>query len=111
MTVVATPAQLAFSRAARQAYRDGLAEPTSGVAAGLTQANLIAVPADWAFETLLYAQRNPKPCPVLGVIEQGQGDSAPAPGSDIHTGIGGSRSWGDGELVAEVAGATEAWAQ
>ncbi|HTN55434.1 MAG TPA: putative hydro-lyase [Microbacterium sp.] len=111
MTVLATPGQLAASRAARQAYRDGLAEPTSGVAAGLTQANLIAVPADWAFETLLYAQRNPKACPVLEVIEQGHVESALAPGSDIRTDIGRYRIWRDGELVEEVADATDAWAE
>src|SRR5690606_8220859 len=111
MTVLATPGQLAASRAARQAYRDGLAEPTSGGAAGLTQANLIAVPADWAFETLLYAQRNPKACPVLEVIEQGHVESALAPGSDIRTDIGRYRIWRDGELVEEVADATDAWAE
>ena len=71
MAVLPTPAQLADARAARAAHRAGHSVPTSGVAPGLTQANLIAVPADWAFETLLYAQRNPKPCPVLEVIEQG----------------------------------------
>lgn len=71
MAVLASADQLAAARAARAAYRSGVSEPTSGVAPGLTQANLIAVPADWAFETLLYAQRNPKPCPVLEVIEPG----------------------------------------
>lgn len=109
MSVLATPDQLANARAARLAYREGLAEPTSGVATGLTQANLIAVPADWAFETLLYAQRNPKPCPVLEVIEQGRVESALAPGSDIRTDIGQYRIWRDGELAEEVTDATDAW--
>ncbi len=111
MTVVATLDQLAAARAARRAYREGLAEPTSGVAAGLTQANLIAVPADWAFETLLYAQRNPKPCPVLEVIEQGRTESALAPGSDIRTDIGRYRIWRHGELAEEVSDASAAWAE
>ncbi|WP_417554891.1 putative hydro-lyase [Microbacterium sp.] len=109
MSVLATADQLAAARAARRAYREGLAEPTSGVAAGLTQANLIAVPADWAFETLLFAQRNPKPCPVLEVIEQGQVESALAPGSDIRTDIGQYRIWRDGILTEEVTDATAAW--
>lgn len=109
MSVLATPDQLADARAARLAYREGLAEPTSGVATGLTQANLIAVPADWAFETLLYAQRNPKPCPVLEVIEQGRVESALAPGSDIRTDIGQYRIWRDGKLAEEVTDATDAW--
>lgn len=105
----ATPAQLEAARAARAAYREGHAVPTSGVARGLTQANLIAVPADWAFETLLYAQRNPKPCPVLEVIEAGAVESSLAPGSDIRTDIGRYRIWRDGHLVEETADARAAW--
>ena len=61
-----TPAQ-----SARLAYRQGLVAPTAGVAPGLTQANLIALPRDWAWDFLLFAQRNPKPCPVLDVTEPG----------------------------------------
>lgn len=111
MTVLATTDQLAAARAARTAHRAGHAEPTSGIAAGLTQANLIAVPADWAFETLLFAQRNTKPCPVLEVIESGQVESRLAPGSDIRTDIGRYRIWRDGELTDEVADASAAWAE
>ena len=108
MSVVAA-AQLAEARAARARYRAGESVPTSGVAPGLTQANLISVPADWAFETLLYTQRNPKPCPVLDVIEAGAVESALAPGSDIRTDIGRYRVWRDGELAEEVTDATAAW--
>lgn len=85
MAIRATADQLAAARTARAAYRAGQASPTSGVATGLTQANLIAVPADWAFETLLFTQRNQKACPVIDVIEQGNVESALAPGSDIRT--------------------------
>ena len=37
----------------------------------MTQANLIALPRDWAYDFLLYAQRNPKACPVLDVSDAG----------------------------------------
>lgn len=67
----ATRAQLDAARAARAAYRAGDAAPTSGVAHGLVQANLIALPADWAYDMLLYAQRNPRACPVLEVLDAG----------------------------------------
>ncbi|OSP43070.1 hypothetical protein B7767_12115, partial [Streptomyces sp. 13-12-16] len=40
-------------RTARARFREGLAGPTAGVAAGHTQANLISVPADWAYDMLL----------------------------------------------------------
>jgi len=111
MPVLATADQFAAARAARAAYRGGQAMPTSGVAAGFTQANLIAVPADWAFETLLFTQRNPKSCPVLEVIERGQVESTLAPGSDIRTDIGKYRIWRDGELAEEVGDANAAWAE
>ena len=57
--------------AARARFREGLVVPTSGFSAGFAQANLLAVPEEYAFEFLLFAQRNPKPCPVLGVLEAG----------------------------------------
>ena len=44
---------------------------TSGVAPGYVQANLAILPQDLAFEFLLFCQRNPKPCPLLEVIEAG----------------------------------------
>lgn len=109
MSVEATPQQLAEARAARASYRQGRTGPTSGVAHGLTQANLISVPADWAFETLLYAQRNPQPCPVLEVIEAGRFESTLAPGSDIRTDIPQYRVWRDGELVDEPTDVSAAW--
>jgi uncharacterized protein YcsI (UPF0317 family) len=47
-------------------------EPTSGVLLpAFTQANMIVLPRDWAFDFLLYAQRNPKACPVLDVSDPG----------------------------------------
>lgn len=109
MSVRATEAQLAEARAARAAYRGGAVAPTSGVAHGLVQANLIAVPADWAFETLLFAQRNPKPCPVLEVLESGRTESILAPGSDLRTDLPAYRVWRDGELVEETTDASAAW--
>lgn len=111
MTVDASAAQLAQARAARARYRSGIAEPTSGVAHGVVQANLIAVPADWAFETLLFAQRNPKSCPVVEVLEAGRVESRLAPGSDIRTDIPGYRIWRDGELAEETTDASAAWAE
>ncbi|MFA4842116.1 MAG: putative hydro-lyase [Agrococcus sp.] len=109
MSPLASEAQLTQARAARAAYRAGTVVPTSGVAHGLVQANLIAVPADWAFETLLFAQRNPKPMPVLEVLEAGRVESRLAPGSDVRTDIPAYRIWRDGELVEEPVDASAAW--
>lgn len=109
MTAAASATQLDQARAARASYRAGAAGPTSGVAHGLVQANLIAVPAEWAFEMLLFAQRNPKACPVLEVLEAGRTESRLAPGSDIRTDLPAYRVWRDGELAEETTDATTAW--
>jgi uncharacterized protein YcsI (UPF0317 family) len=83
--------------------------PTAGLAPGFTQANLIAVPRDWAYDMLLFAQRNPKPCPVLDVTDPGSPRTVLAPGADLRTDVARYRVWRDGELVGEPADATGHW--
>lgn len=46
--------------------------PTAGVAMGYAQANLVILPEKYAFDFLLFCQRNPKPCPLLEVLEPGK---------------------------------------
>ena len=76
---------------------------TSGVAPGHVQANLAILPKDLAFDFLLFCQRNPKPCPLLEVIEPGSVEpSLTAPGADIRTDAAGYRVYRNGELSAEV---------
>jgi uncharacterized protein YcsI (UPF0317 family) len=83
--------------------------PTTGLAPGYTQANLIAVPADWAYDMLLFAQRNPKPCPVLDVTDPGDPHTVLAPGADLRTAIPRYRIWHDGKLTDEPTDATPHW--
>jgi uncharacterized protein YcsI (UPF0317 family) len=47
-------------------------KPTAGLAMGYAQANLVIVPEKYAFDFLLFCQRNPKPCPLLEVLEPGR---------------------------------------
>jgi uncharacterized protein YcsI (UPF0317 family) len=47
-------------------------KPTAGVAMGYAQANLVILPQKDAFDFLLFCQRNPKPCPLLEVLEPGE---------------------------------------
>jgi uncharacterized protein YcsI (UPF0317 family) len=86
---------------ARAAFRSGTREQTSGWCAGYAQANLIAVPADWAYDVLLFCQRNPKPCPILDVTDPGATGTILARDADLRTDLPGYRVWRDGELVAE----------
>jgi len=95
--------------AARRLFRAGLQVPTPGWAPGYAQANLIAVPRALAYDLLLFAQRNPKPCPVLDVTEPGQASTVLAPGADLRTDVPAYRIWRDGECVAEVGDATPYW--
>lgn len=87
---------------ARAAFRDGLVRPTCGIAQGYAQANLMILPKEQAFDFLLFAQRNPKPCPLLEVMEPGVTALVTAPGADIRTDVPLYRVWKRGELVAEV---------
>jgi uncharacterized protein YcsI (UPF0317 family) len=95
--------------AARQLFRAGLRVPTAGWAPGFAQANLIAVPRDVAYDLLIFAQRNPKPCPVLDVTEPGTPATVLAPGADLRTDLPAYRVWRDGECVAETTDVTEHW--
>ncbi|MCU0894005.1 MAG: putative hydro-lyase [Rhodospirillales bacterium] len=97
--------------ALRAACRAGWVAPTSGHAAGFTQANLIALPKDWAWDFLLFAQRNPKPCPVLDVTEPGSAVTALALEADLRRDCPLYRIWRDGTLAEEVADASAAWAE
>ncbi|MBX6768689.1 MAG: DUF1445 domain-containing protein, partial [Actinomadura rubrobrunea] len=93
---------------ARALFRDGLRTPTAGWCAGWTQANLLAVPRDHAYDFLLFAQRNPKPCPVLDVTEPGEVSCALFRG-DLRTDLPAYVVYEDGEPVAEVTDASGAW--
>ncbi|ALG13769.1 putative hydro-lyase [Kibdelosporangium phytohabitans] len=94
---------------ARKSFREGTAAPTSGWAPGYAQANLIAVPRDWAYDFLLFAQRNRKPCPILDVTDPGTTSTALAPNADLRTDIPSYRVWENGELLCEVRDVTRMW--
>lgn len=102
---------LATGPAVRAACRAGkLTGPTPGLAPGFVQANLVLLPRDWAFDFLLFCQRNPKPCPLLDVTEPG--DPVPrsvAPESDLRTDLPAYRVWENGELVAEPTEIRDRW--
>lgn len=97
------------ARAARARYRAGLVEPTAGVAPGMTQANMISLPREWAYDFLLYAQRNPRACPVLDVSDPGSHTTILAEGADLRRDFPLYRLWRDGKLVEEVSDASALW--
>jgi len=101
----------AHPRELRALIRRGeLFRPTCGLAPDFTQANLAILPKECAFDFFLFCQRNPKPCPVLEVLEPGQWEpKLMAPGADIRTDIGLYRIYKDGELAAEERDISKYW--
>ena len=84
----------------RQRIRIGaFTGPTSGLAPGNVQANMVFLPKDLANDFLRFAQANPKPCPVLAVSEVGS-PHFPTLGADLdlRTDLPRYRVWRDGEL-------------
>ena len=86
------------------------AGPTGGLAAGFTQANLVMLPGEHAFDFLKFCVRNPKPCPVLEVTEAGSPEPVvTAPGADLRTDIPKYRVYEHGEIVEEPKDLMHRW--
>ena len=76
--------------------------PTSGLAPGYVQANLVMLPKSEAFSFLLFCMRNPKPCPVLDVLEAGAWEPKIAPGADLRTDLPRYKIYENGEFKEEA---------
>ena len=94
---------------ARALFRAGTSMPSAGGAVGYTQANLIAVPADWAYDVLLFAQRNPRPYPVLDVTDLGSAAAVLAPTADLRTDLPRYQIWEHRQLIEEPTDVTDRW--
>ena len=83
---------------------------TGGMAPGHVQANLVILPRDLAFDFLLFCQRNPKPCPLLEVVEAGSAEPKRfAPGADLRHDLSKYRVYRHGEMVAEETDISHYW--
>lgn len=96
--------------AVRLACRRGeWTEPTSGLAQGCEQANLVILPQAWAEELVEFCQLNPKPCPLLEVTAPGQFEPRQmAPGADLRTDLPRYRIFRGG-MVSEASDLLEVW--
>src|SRR6476619_8558856 len=100
-----------LGRSERQRIRSGaLTGPTSGLAPGNVQANLVILPQALANDFLRFAQANPKPCPVLAVSEPGD-PAFPtlARELDIRTDLPRYRVWRHGEMVEKPTDLAHVW--
>lgn len=90
--------------------RGAMQKPTSGMCRGYAQGNLVTLPKNLAYDFLLFTQRNPKPCPVLEVTDEGCKElRVIAPDSDITTDIPKYRVYRKGELQGEYTDIKSFW--
>jgi uncharacterized protein YcsI (UPF0317 family) len=83
--------------------KNEFASPTAGFAPGHTQANLVVLPIELAYDFLLFCQRNPKPCPLIEVTDTGSPvPKQTAPTADLRFDLPKYRIYKKGVLVEEV---------
>ena len=69
---------------------------------GYSQHTLVVLPKDWAFEFLLFCQRNPRPCYVSDVTDPGSPHpELLAPDADLRTDVSKYRVFKDGKVIDE----------
>ena len=83
---------------------------TAGLAPGHVQGNLCILPREYAGEFREFCERNPKPCPLIGMSEPGD-PRIPALGADldIRTDIAKYRVYEHGVLKQELADLKALW--
>jgi len=82
---------------------------TAGLCPGYAQGNLVVLPREYAFEFLLFAQRNPKACPLLEVVESGKFLTRTASGESVTTAIPKYRVYREGVLDQEMSSIDHLW--
>jgi uncharacterized protein YcsI (UPF0317 family) len=81
--------------------------PTTGVAPGYVQTNLAMLPREEAFNFLLFCVRNPKPCPILEVLEPGVVVPKIAPGADLRSDLPRYNVFEQGKFKGEMQDVTK----
>ena len=96
----------------RQLIRSGRSESSRPAESRLDTSRQTSrfCPEHLAFDFLLFCQRNPKPCPLLEVVEAGDVEPIQfAPGADLRTDVPLYRIYEYGEMTAEVEDISEFW--
>lgn len=93
---------------AREVLRSGVNQTTSGWSDGWVQCNVLAVDQDVARDLMVFAQRNPRSCPIVDILEPGQ-YSSPKFQGDIRTDLPGYTVYQDGNLFSSTNDARNIW--
>src|SRR5581483_2127197 len=96
---------------ARQLIRSGeWKRPTTGLALGYVQANLVILPQSWAQEFAEFCHLNPRPAPLLDMTEPGNPHPMKvAPEADLRTDVPLYRVYSAGKLVEEPENILSHW--
>jgi uncharacterized protein YcsI (UPF0317 family) len=84
--------------------------PSEMACTGYWKANLVVLPQDWAYEFMLFAQRNPLPCYITASTDPGE--TCPqqiAHGADLRTDLPKYRVFKDGKLIDEPTDIIKYW--
>jgi len=109
--ILSADCDLADPASVRRTIRSGaFTGQTAGMAPGYTQGNLAILPVNLAMDFLRYCQRNPKPCPLVGVSDTGN-PMLPTLGRDIdiRTDIPSYNIYRNGELADTVSDINSLW--
>lgn len=104
MTAIADPHE------ARRHIRSGTyTGPTSGIAPEYVQGNVCILPRSMATDFAAFCQRNPRPCPIIGMGAPGDPIMSDLGDIDIRTDVPRYRVFRDGKAVGEPADIKDLW--
>lgn len=96
----------------RSAFRSGFVTPTTGLARGYAQANLVIMHKEYALDFASFCLRNPKPCPLLEIGSPGDPYTKfLAASADIRADIPLYWVYRHGVLVERVGDITSLWTE
>lgn len=94
----------------KKVRNNGFQKPTAGMCPGYAQTNLIVLPWEDAYDLLLFAQRNPKPIPILEVTEVGSRELQTLGNDiDVATDFPKYRIYRNGKMVDEYLSVVDFW--
>jgi len=106
----ADPGADLFAAKLRGLCRTGVFEGATAVHADKhLQTNLMIVPQEYAYDLLLFCQRNPRLCPLLEVFEPGDFEPHYAIAADLRSDVGGYYIFEHGVLKQEVDDISAYW--
>jgi uncharacterized protein YcsI (UPF0317 family) len=83
---------------------------TAGLGAGYLQANIVILPGSMALDFMRFCQRNPKPCPLVGVSDTGEPMMRTLGRDiDIRTDVPAYNIYRNGQLEGSVTNITDLW--